>query len=137
MKVIGFDGRTHILNPNKHARENSESASGLHKKARQLLSKCFPYSIIYEEVSLVGCKGISGNLIADFLICDIPLIVEVHGRQHYEFIKFFHKNEDEFKASIQKDSLKREWAELNSIVFIELPYNKTKEWKKIIDGHIN
>ena len=136
MKAIGFDGRTYIINPKKHSREN-ENPSGLHKKARELLKKCFPYSTIYEEVSLIGCKGISGNLVADFLLCDIPLIAEVHGRQHYEFTKYFHKNEEEFKASLQKDILKREWAELNSIVFIELPYNKIREWKKIIDGHIN
>lgn len=137
MKTIGTNGRIHIINPERESREiDDENISELHKKARALLKECLPYSKIYEEVTLLGCRGPGGDLRADFLIPEHPIIVEVHGEQHYKFSKFYHKTKEEFDLYLQKDKIKKEWAELNSIIYIELPYYSLKEWKKIINGHL-
>lgn len=135
MKTVGTDGRTYILNPSKDSREcEDENRSTLHLKAREILKKNFPHSATYEEVTLMGCKGIGGApLTADFYIPDLGIIVEVHGAQHYKFNKHFFKTEAEFRSAQQNDEIKKEWAELNDLVFIELPYNEVKNWGKIIN----
>lgn len=71
---------------------------------------------------------------ADFYIPDLGIVIEVHGAQHYKYNKHFFKTEEEFARAQRNDEIKKEWAELNEFVFIELPYNKTKEWGDIIDG---
>ena len=135
MKTIGTDGRSYIFNPAKNSRDcEDENRSSLHLKAREILKKNFPYSTIYEEVTLVGCKGASGAaLTADFYIPDIGLIVEVHGAQHYKYNKFFFSSKEEFQRAQRNDEVKKSWAELNEFVFIELPYNEIKNWGKIIN----
>jgi len=134
MRTIGTDGRIYILNPNKNARDIQDgSQSSLHLKARGIISSCLPNAIIYEEVSLTGCRGNkNATLVADFFIPNMGIIIEVHGKQHYEFTSHFHSCIANFELSLKNDSIKREWAELNGLVFIELPYNKVKSWKKII-----
>lgn len=128
MKVIDFSGKEYNFNFKKLCKEAS-NPSGLHLKARALIAECFPYSEVYEEVQLIGTK-----LIADFFIADLKIIVEVHGEQHYKFVKRFHKNIAGFKASQKRDKLKQEWCELNGIIYIELPYDKISNWKKILKG---
>jgi hypothetical protein len=137
MKAIGTDGREYIINLPKCSKEVEDlNRSSLHLEARVLLKKKFPYSTIYEEILLKGCKGIGATLTADFFIPDFPILVEVHGAQHYKFNKFFHGTEASFKTSQSNDLIKKTWAENNGIIYIELPYNEVKNWGKIIDGHI-
>lgn len=138
MKTVGTDGRTYIINPSRDSKEIDDNCrSKLHLKARSVIKKCLPYNSCYEEVLLLGCRGPGGPLTADFLIPEIPMIIEVHGEQHYKFSEFFHKTKKDFKEHILRDEIKKDWAELNNIIFVELPFDKQKEWKKIINGHIN
>lgn len=134
MKVIGFDGKEYSINFAKDCKDTAKS--DLHKQAKDILRKCLPYTKIYEDVTLRGCRGTGGLLIADFLIPNIPLLVEVHGRQHYEYIKYFHKSKKNYQSYVKNDIIKRDWCEINDIVYIELAYDKIKEWKKIINEHI-
>lgn len=138
MKTIGTDGRDYIIDPNKTSiNENAESKSGLHVKARTVIKKCFPYSKIYEEVVLLGCNGIGGKpLRADFLIPDMRVIVEVHGQQHYRYTKHFHNSKAGFDTYIKNDEIKLEWAKINSISCITLPYDEINTWENIINGNI-
>lgn len=135
MKTIGTDGKLYILNPKKSAVDEDEtSKSSLHITAKAVIRKCLPYAIIYEEVVLSGCKGPSGILRADFFIPELPLLIEVHGEQHYKFIKHFHKSETDFVAAQKNDLIKQEWCALNDIGYVELPFNKIKEWKTLINA---
>ena len=125
MKVTGFDGREHALTF-KRFRGNSgrDNKSSHHIRARELLSELFPYQRIYEEVTLPGSKTIStGLLYADFLIPNKYIIVEVHGKQHYEYCSHFHKTKADFMKSRKRDKKKIEWCELNDFTIIVLPYN--------------
>lgn len=135
MKIIGTDGKLYTLNPKKSAvEEDSESKSLLHKQARLIIKQCLPYSTIYEEITLTGCKGSSGTLRADFFIPELPLLIEIHGEQHYKFVKHFHKSEIEFSLAQKNDTIKKEWCALNDIGYVELPFNKIKEWKNLINA---
>lgn len=134
MKVTGFDGREHALTF-KRFRGNSrrDNKSCHHIRARELLSELFPYQRIYEEVTLPGSKTIStGLLYADFLIPNKYIIVEVHGKQHYEYCSHFHKTKADFMKSRKRDKKKIEWCELNDFTIIVLPYNKEDQWKNLI-----
>lgn len=137
MKTIGTDGKEHLINPKINSRDCDELfRSNLHKKARLIIQKCLPYCTIYEEVTLTGCKGTSGYLVADFMVPSIPMIIEVHGEQHYKYSKFFHKSEEQYKEYLQNDSIKKEWAISNNIIYIELPFNLESKWTKIIYEHL-
>lgn len=136
MKTIGTDGKYYIINSEKNSSNiYDENFSSLHLEVRCLLKKCFPYSRIYEEVLLSGCKGIGGTLRADFLIPDLKIIVEANGRQHYEYTEYFHKDEKSFFIYQKNDEIKKDWALDNNITYIELPYNKKNEWENIIHEH--
>ena len=138
MKVTGFDGREHALTF-KRFRGNSrrDNKSSHHIRARELLSELFPYQRIYEEVTLPGSKTIStGLLYADFLIPNKYIIVEVHGKQHYEYCPHFHKTKADFMKSRKRDKKKIEWCELNDFTIIVLPYNKEEQWKNLIIGSL-
>lgn len=130
MKVVDFSGKEHKFNLKKLCKE-APSPSGLHLQAREIIRKTLPYCQIYEEVQLVGTK-----LIADFFIPDLKIVIEVHGEQHYKFVKRFHKNMAGFRASQKRDKVKQDWCELNDIIYIELPFDKIPNWAKIIKAYL-
>ncbi len=133
MKVTGFDNREHVLSL-KFKQGNCSSG---HLEARTLLKKIFPNDSIYEEVTLKGSKKAASeaNLAADFFIPAHKIIVEVHGKQHYEYVAHFHESKSNFLESKKRDSRKKEWCYINNIIYIELPTGKENEWeRRIIDA---
>ena len=62
-------------------------------------------------------------------------MVEVHGRQHYEFVDFYHKTVCGFYKSKARDRDKIRWCELNDINIVILKYTGSDdEWtQQIID----
>jgi hypothetical protein len=96
---------------------------------RVLLRKLFPFDVRMEEVPLPG----SGGLKADFIILSEKLMVEVHGRQHYEFVQHFHRTPEGFREAKQRDANKRKWCDINGIRYVECPYNESVEqWERRI-----
>jgi hypothetical protein len=139
-KVIGFDNKEHKFNfSHNKKRKYLVNKSSLHIKARELIKTIFPNFSLYEEVTLPGSKkiGRSSLLYADFFIPELMLIVEVHGKQHYEYCSFFHKDRFDFVKSRKRDLDKIEWCSLNEIKIVVLPYDKEKEWKNLISQVMN
>ena len=136
MKVTGFDGRDYDLSFKKH-RYNSrrtKNKSSHHLKAREVLREMFPYEQIYEEVTLPGSRTTTtGILYADFFLPTRYLLVEVHGKQHYEYNSFFHKTKLEFIKAKRRDKKKIEWCEINELDLIVLPFDKESLWKTLIN----
>ena len=50
--------------------------------------------------------------------------IEYNGRQHYDYVPYFHKGgvTDLFKQQ-KRDKLVKEWCEKHNIQFLEIPYN--------------
>jgi very-short-patch-repair endonuclease len=131
MKIKGLDGKLHTWSLTNHVplKDATRPRSELHKQVRELLLELYPIERILEEVPLPG----SGGLSADFYIPGSKLIVEAHGRQHYEFVQMFHRDMFGFIEHKKRDKRKREWAEINNITVVELPYNEDiNEWRKRI-----
>jgi len=98
--------------------------------ARSLLKELFPTCVVLEEIPIYIRK--SEILYLDFFMPLTKLCIEVHGEQHYSFVKHYHNNIMGFVKSKKRDNEKKEWCEINNIVYIELPYNKTDEWRNIV-----
>ena len=128
MKVFGLDGKTHNINFEKSNARGK--VSSFHEKARDLIKDIFPITPVYEEVTIPGAGPV---LYADFFIPKLKMVVEVHGKQHYQYVQHFHGNINGFKASRNRDALKKEWCELNNIDYIELSYKEDlDEWREKI-----
>lgn len=133
--MIGFDKREHVFNYSKHnKRKYNKNKSSLHLEARSIIDELFSQYSVYEEITLPGSRKTPKQslLFADFYIPDLALVVEVHGQQHYEYNSFFHKSIVHFYQCKKRDKDKIEWCEFNGIDVAELPYNRKKEWKKIL-----
>lgn len=112
-------------------RSNPRNApSTLHVSARDLIKELYPCDLIYEEVYVPKMK-----FYLDLYIPSCRLVLEVNGKQHYEFNNHFHNSKLDFYKKKNKDNTKKEWCELNHFRFIELPFSEKKhEWIKRING---
>lgn len=134
MQIKDLDGNTHhwkLLGNISHA--SNDNKSSLHLTARNLIKECFPTLQVLEEVQIPLRR--SQILILDFYLPLNRKCIETHGKQHYEFSRFYHKDRMGFLKHKKRDKEKKEWCEINDIEYIELPYNEDiEEWKKrIID----
>jgi len=104
------------------------SASAPHKRARQLLKELYPFDTAFEEVALPVKRGTT--LFADFLIPNRRMMVEVHGRQHFEYVAHFHGDMHSYYKAQARDRCKAEWCELNDIELIVLKEGESiDEWR--------
>ena len=132
MIVVGFDGRKKEWRLSRKSKAKGGRQSNLHKRTRLILRDLFRRDIILEEVSLPGSNTITrpSILFADFFIPSRKLMVEVHGRQHYEFVDFYHKTKSGFYKSQARDRDKIRWCKLNKIDIVTLKYTgDDDEWK--------
>lgn len=133
MIITGFDGKQHKLNFGKFKKNSNRNKSKLHENAICILQELFPGFGIYEEVTLPGSKRFTSKaLYADIILPHIPMMVEVHGQQHYRHIPFFHKTKMEFVLSQRSDKDKIEWCNINNFTYVALPYNMEHSWKEMI-----
>jgi len=139
MKVVGLNGREYNINLKKYiVKKNDKTVkSKYHIAARELLAEMFSGYTVLEEVKLPGsrCPSKKSTLFLDFFIPTLMLGIEVHGRQHYEFCKFFHKTMAGFLQSNKRDFIKEDWCELNDIELIVLKYSDSiEDWRNQIDS---
>ena len=139
MKVVGLNGREYNLNLQKYdvKANDKRKRSKHHVRARKLIKEVYHSYRILEEVKLPGSRDPSkkSTLFLDFFIPNLSLAVEVHGRQHYEFVKFFHKTKAGFLTAKKRDDIKEQWCELNDIELIVLNYeDKVEDWREQIES---
>jgi len=126
-KVIGLDGKKYTLKL-QQAEFDDINRSSLHLRCREILKKLYPYDNIFEEITLPG----SNDLTVDFIIPLRKCIFECNGIQHYKFSKYFHKTLTDFQASVNRDRLKKEWADLNGYNLVILDGRQMDIWEKQI-----
>ncbi len=113
MKVKDLQGKEHQLDVrgNMHpVKSEAACRSKIQFDCGQLLIQKFPFDQVLEEINIPGL-----NLYLDFFIPKRKIAVEIHGRQHDEYIAYFHKSHKDFKQSLNRDSLKKKWCEINGI----------------------
>lgn len=73
------------------------------------------------------------NLELDCFNADLKIAAEYNGRQHYEFVPFFHGTRETFLNQKYRDELKKIYCRDNGVQLIEIPYTvlpKLESWLK-------
>jgi hypothetical protein len=127
--MVGLDNIVYKLNlTGLRSHGRMQNKSGLHLEARKLINSIFPTMQILEEVPINIRKN--EVLYLDFYLPLTRTCIEVHGEQHYKFIKFYHQNMMGFAKSKKRDDDKSQWCSINNIKQIILPHNESLEqWK--------
>lgn len=79
------------------------------------------------------------NLELDFYCKELKLAIECNGRQHYEYVEFFHKDREGFTAMKERDEMKIDLCKKNSVHLIIIKFdcnNKYETLKKEIDNYM-
>lgn len=104
-----------------------EKSSSGEKECKRVLEKLFKQEFKKERPdflknTITSTNKVSYNLELDCYSKDLKLAVEYNGKQHYEYIPFFHKNKESFYNQKYRDELKRIKCKENGIILIEVPY---------------
>lgn len=91
------------------------SRSNFQFDVKQFLKPFWKSHIVYEEFPVYGTK-----LRVDIFNASLKVAVEVNGKQHESFNKFFHINKTGFWQSIKRDNDKFKWLDMNGIMLIEI-----------------
>ena len=89
-------------------------------KVKRLLRQAFPLFRITEEYYV---KTERGPLYFDFLLEDF-ILVEVDGRQHEEWVDWFHESWYDFFAQQRRDARKEEWALENGYILLRISWRE-------------
>jgi hypothetical protein len=82
----------------------SEIANKVYETIREL----FPHNIVLAEW-YINYKG--QRLFFDVFLKDLGVLVEIQGRQHFEFVSHFHGSMEGFINQKKRDNLKLEYIE--------------------------
>ena len=72
----------------------------------------------------------------DFYIPQYNLVLEYHGRQHYEFVPHFHKTKENFQYRLRKDKTKKEQALAHGLNYVSISY-QTNDLETILSNIFN
>ena len=113
-----------IPNPSKPKPVNYiDKTSKGEKECRRVAEQKFKKRFIKIRPAFLT-NAITGQALElDCYNSDLNLAVEFNGRQHYEYIPFFHKTRDDFVKQQYRDEYKRLLCERNHIMLITVPYN--------------
>lgn len=130
MQVTSLDGNESYWSYSKVRRRDKVSKE--HLKARTLLRQIFPTCVTLEEVPITVVKG--KTLFVDFFLPLLKMVIEVHGRQHFEFVQHFHTDIFGWVQQQKNDREKDEWCKLNNLTLIVFPHNEgLEQWTNRIE----
>ena len=114
MRLYNIQGRLQARKVSKYLiKWNKKSRSKIQFKVKQFLKNYWENQIVYEEFPVYGSR-----MTVDIVNATKRIAIEVQGRQHKEFNKFFHKTRGNYLESIKRDHLKRQWLEKNNFKLI-------------------
>ena len=99
------------------------------KECRRVLETLFkrPFPNVRPNFLNNPVTGGDNNLELDCYNEELKLCCEASGRQHYEYVPFFHKNKEAFYNQKYRDEMKRMKCKENGVTLIEVPYTVKPE----------
>ncbi len=70
----------------------------------------------------------------DFELPKEKIIIEVNGKEHYKFMKYFHETTEGFEYQKYKDEVKRNFAIANGYTFIELKWTHKHSYSWVVEN---
>ena len=121
MRLFNINGRLQKKSVSKYLINwNKKSRSKVQFKTKKFLEPFWKGHIVYEEFPVYGSR-----MTVDILNATKKLAVEVQGKQHGEFNKFFHSNSRlKYLEGIKRDIKKAEWLENNGFILLEIEENE-------------
>mgnify|MGYP003133842364 FL=1 len=113
----------------RHPKKHLIKWKGKSRSKRQRAVKTFlrPYwkdHIVFEEFPVVGTR-----MTFDFYNANKKVAIEVQGRQHTQYVPFFHGTKMNYLNQLRRDQQKLEFCALNNIQLIEV-YDEDKITKE-------
>lgn len=103
-------------------RENEKNDSKGEIECRRVMETTFKRP--FNKIRPNFLRNVNGqNLELDIYNDELKIAVEYNGRQHYEYIPYFHRTRESFNNQKQRDFIKRLLCEKHGIFLIEVPYN--------------
>ena len=117
MRLLNINGRLQKKSVSKYLINwNKKSRSKVQFKTKKFLEPFWKGHVVYEEFPVYGSR-----MTVDILNATKKLAVEVQGKQHGEFNKFFHSNSRlKYLEGIKRDIKKAEWLENNGFILLEI-----------------
>ena len=117
MRLYNVNGNLQKKNVSKYLIDwDKKSRSKIQFKVKKFLEPFWKGHIVYEEFPVYGSR-----MTVDILNATKKLAVEVQGKQHGEFNKFFHDNSRlKYLEGIKRDIKKAEWLENNGFILLEI-----------------
>ena len=111
-----------VLNGDDPSLDNKSKDSKGERAARAAAERIFKKKFNKVRPDILRNNVTNHNLELDIYNDDLKLGIEYSGRQHYEFVPFFHKNKAELMNQKYRDEIKRMKCKEHSIKLIEIPY---------------
>jgi hypothetical protein len=93
-----------------------KSRSNMQYQVKQFLKQYWQFNVVFEEFPVLGSK-----MTLDFMNLTKRVAVEVQGKQHRAFNKFFHNNDrSKFLQQLHRDRDKEIFCERNEIELITI-----------------
>jgi len=89
-----------------------------------------------QQKRFTECKD-KAPLKFDFFLPEYNLCIEFNGEQHYQFVKHFHRTEDVFKRSQNRDKIKKNYCRRSRIKLVTIAYNQISRIDSILDKVLN
>lgn len=130
-------GKEYYVKPSKfkHAKRRCPHCNGSNGELT-IQSFLDENNISYEREKKFNDMTFKTSLRMDFYIHDFKMCIEFHGRQHYEYVDWFHKTKENFLERIEKDRIKKEYCQNNDIKYIEISYNEFEKIKEILSKEL-
>ena len=123
MRLYNINGRLQKRNVSKYrVKWNKKSRSKIQLQVKKFLEPFWKAHIVYEEFPVYGTR-----MSVDILNATKKVAIEVQGKQHSEFNKFFHGNSRlKYLEGIKRDIKKAEWLEKNGFILLEIEENEVQ-----------
>jgi hypothetical protein len=123
MRLYDINGRLRNKNVSKYLIDwDKKSRSKIQFKVKQFLKDFWSAHVVFEEFPVYGTRQK-----VDILNATIKVAIEVQGRQHSSFNKFFHGNSrSKYLDSIKRDVIKSQWLETNNFKLLEIEEDEVK-----------
>ena len=121
MKFKTLNGKERFV---KNARNyainwDKKSKSDIQFRVKQFVRPYWVRDIVFEELRIVGTR-----LSLDFYNANKKIAIEVQGKQHQQFNKFFHNNNRaNWLDQLKRDDLKLQFCLTNGIKLVEIYEN--------------
>lgn len=113
---------TKIRSKEKNGLTGDSKESKGERAAKAAAERIFGKPFIKVRMDKLRNKVTNHNLELDVYNEELSLGIEYSGRQHYEFVPFFHKNYEAFMNQKYRDEIKRMKCKEHDIRLIEIPY---------------